>query len=282
MKSKNKAELDKEFIVDDAVAKDDLGLDRETLGDDKYIEALEEKLGQALADSVMCRNLTQRLQADFDNYRKRNVGLAEEMKQLGISMVVEKLLGVLDNCAEIFLSDTSACAVARGGLENVVGADVKATLTIPLIQRLTILNRDDKVVIHNEFQTCTNAGVNTTCILATVNLVEVGNNAGDCGTQLACLLIKLPCLGNHTHIHKGVGGEVPVLLEEAEVHEFHASLKVGPSVAIGKDTVLEHAPDRVLTAQALVLNLTKVEGSGGLLEVEARPVNAAAKNKILL
>ena len=110
MKSKNKAELDKEFIVDDAVAKDDLGLDRETLGDDKYIEALEEKLGQALADSVMCRNLTQRLQADFDNYRKRNVGLAEEMKQLGISMVVEKLLGVLDNCdlARKYISDESA------------------------------------------------------------------------------------------------------------------------------------------------------------------------------
>ena len=94
---KQKAELDKEFKVAEEVAEsDDLGLDREALGDDKYIEALEEKLGQAIAESVMCRNLTQRLQADFDNYRKRNASIAEEMKQLGISMVCEKLLGVLD------------------------------------------------------------------------------------------------------------------------------------------------------------------------------------------
>lgn len=110
MKSKNKAELDKEFTVEDTTASDDLGLDREALGDEKYIEALEEKLGQALAESVMCRNLTQRLQADFDNYRKRNNSLGEEMKQLGISMVVEKLLGVLDNCdlARKYISDESA------------------------------------------------------------------------------------------------------------------------------------------------------------------------------
>lgn len=107
---KQKAELDKEFTVDESAVSDDFGLDRELLGDDKYIEALEEKLGQALADSVMCRNLTQRLQADFDNYRKRNQNLGEEMKQLGISMVVEKLLGVLDNCdlARKYISDESA------------------------------------------------------------------------------------------------------------------------------------------------------------------------------
>ena len=44
---KQKAELDKEFKVAEEVAEsDDLGLDREALGDDKYIEALEEKLGQ--------------------------------------------------------------------------------------------------------------------------------------------------------------------------------------------------------------------------------------------
>ena len=85
-------------------------LDRELLGDDKYIEALETKLSEAMAESMTCKNLTQRLQADFDNYRKRNQSLAEEMKQLGISMVVEKLLGVLDNCdlARKYISDESA------------------------------------------------------------------------------------------------------------------------------------------------------------------------------
>ncbi len=110
-KKQDKTELDKEFKVEeDKYQGDDLGLDREALGDDKYIEALEEKLGQALADSVMCRNLTQRLQADFDNYRKRNANIGEEMKQLGVSMVVEKLLGVLDNCdlARKYIADESA------------------------------------------------------------------------------------------------------------------------------------------------------------------------------
>ena len=38
-------------------------LDRELLGDDKYIEALETKLGEAMAESMTCKNLTQRLQA---------------------------------------------------------------------------------------------------------------------------------------------------------------------------------------------------------------------------
>lgn len=107
---KNKQELDKEFKNEEVVVEGEATLDRELLGDDKYIEALEEKLGEALADAVTCKNLTQRLQADFDNYRKRNQTLAEEMKQLGISMVVEKLLGVLDNCdlARKYISDESA------------------------------------------------------------------------------------------------------------------------------------------------------------------------------
>lgn len=74
-------------------------LDREAMGDDKYIEALEERIGALMAETTSARNLTLRLQADFDNYRKRNAALAEEMKTLGKSMVIEKLLGVLDNCA---------------------------------------------------------------------------------------------------------------------------------------------------------------------------------------
>lgn len=65
-------------------------LDREEMGDDKYIEALEERIGQCMAESVSARNIAMRLQADFDNYRKRNAALAEEMKTLGKSMVIER------------------------------------------------------------------------------------------------------------------------------------------------------------------------------------------------
>ena len=85
-------------------------LDRETMGDDKYIEALEERIGQCMAECASAKNTALRLQADFDNYRKRNASLSEEMKQLGRSMVIERLLTVLDNCdlARKYITDESA------------------------------------------------------------------------------------------------------------------------------------------------------------------------------
>lgn len=88
----------------------DTVLDREEMGDEKYIEALEERIGQCMAESVSARNIAMRLQADFDNYRKRNASLAEEMKALGKSMVIEKMLTVLDNCdlARKYITDEAA------------------------------------------------------------------------------------------------------------------------------------------------------------------------------
>lgn len=85
-------------------------MDRDILGDDKYIEALEEKLGEAIQEAATCRQLTQRIQADFDNYRKRNAQISDDMKNLGVSMVVEKMLGVLDNCelARKYLHDEAS------------------------------------------------------------------------------------------------------------------------------------------------------------------------------
>ena len=107
---KEKMELDNDLKNPDTVSEETDRLDRETLGDDKYIEALELKLGEAINEATTCKGVAQRLQADFDNYRKRNQSLGEEMKQLGISMVVEKLLGVLDNCdlARKYIADESA------------------------------------------------------------------------------------------------------------------------------------------------------------------------------
>ncbi len=111
-KKQKTVETNVEDVKTETVEKDEqsLGLDREELGDEKYIEALEEKFGEALKDSMTCRNLLQRLQADFDNYRKRNNSVAEDMKAFGISMVIEKMLTVLDNCdlARKYISDESA------------------------------------------------------------------------------------------------------------------------------------------------------------------------------
>lgn len=85
-------------------------IDREGMSDEEYIEALEQKLGQAIAEANTCKGLTQRLQADFDNYRKRNNAIAEDMKLLGQSIVIEKMLTVLDNCdlARKYIQDEAA------------------------------------------------------------------------------------------------------------------------------------------------------------------------------
>ena len=98
-----------ESAAERAQSGDDV-LDREALGDEKYIEALEERVGKCVAETMSAKNIAMRLQADFDNYRKRNASLAEEMKALGKSMVIEKMLTVLDNCdlARKYISDESA------------------------------------------------------------------------------------------------------------------------------------------------------------------------------
>ena len=98
-----------ESAAEQAQSGDDV-LDREALGDEKYIEALEERVDKCVAETMSAKNIAMRLQADFDNYRKRNASLAEEMKALGKSMVIEKMLTVLDNCdlARKYISDESA------------------------------------------------------------------------------------------------------------------------------------------------------------------------------
>lgn len=90
--------------------KPNIEIDRDGMNDEQYIAALEQKLGQAIAEANTCKGLTQRLQADFDNYRKRNNSIAEDMKLLGQSIVIEKLLTVLDNCdlARKYIQDQSA------------------------------------------------------------------------------------------------------------------------------------------------------------------------------
>ena len=88
----------------------DLGIDRDSMSDEEYIAALEYKLGRALSDLSSYSAVVQRLQADFDNYRRRNATLSEDMKQLGQTSVIEKFLTVLDNCdlARRYIHDEAA------------------------------------------------------------------------------------------------------------------------------------------------------------------------------
>lgn len=97
--------------VTDSIANTiDIGIDRDNLTDTEYISALETKLGQSIAELSSCKAVAMRLQADFDNYRKRNSSLAESMKVLGQTVVIEKMLVVLDNCelARKYLQDEAA------------------------------------------------------------------------------------------------------------------------------------------------------------------------------
>ncbi|MDE5601985.1 MAG: nucleotide exchange factor GrpE [Clostridia bacterium] len=88
----------------------DLGIDRANMSDTEYISALEMKLGQSIAELGSCKAVAMRLQADFDNYRKRNTALADSMKTWGQTVVIEKMLVVLDNCelARKYLQDEAA------------------------------------------------------------------------------------------------------------------------------------------------------------------------------
>lgn len=97
-------------VADVEAEMESIGIDRESMSDEEYISALEQRLGQSIAEAQTCRALTQRLQADFDNYRKRNKSIGEDMKSLGESVVIEKMLSVLDNCdlARKYLQDEAA------------------------------------------------------------------------------------------------------------------------------------------------------------------------------
>ena len=85
-------------------------IDRDDMSDEEYIAALETKLGEALKEANDLKALAQRIQADFDNYRKRNAGISQEMKAIGQAAVIEKMLAVLDNCdlARKYVTDEAA------------------------------------------------------------------------------------------------------------------------------------------------------------------------------
>lgn len=85
-------------------------ISREGLSDEEYIEKLETALGKSVAELKSCTELLKRLQADFDNFRKRNANVSEEMRKFGQTVVIEKLLTVLDNCdlARNYIKDESA------------------------------------------------------------------------------------------------------------------------------------------------------------------------------
>lgn len=86
------------------------GVDKDTMSPEDYVNFLEESLGKALAEADDCKKQAQRLQAEFENYRKRTESYGADMKKIGIIAVVEKMIEVLDNCdrARQYIKDPNA------------------------------------------------------------------------------------------------------------------------------------------------------------------------------
>ncbi|MBO4383987.1 MAG: nucleotide exchange factor GrpE [Clostridia bacterium] len=61
------------------------------------VKALKEKLDKLEADKEDAVKQAQRLQAEFENYRKRNAQVAAESRDDGVRETVKNLLPVLDN-----------------------------------------------------------------------------------------------------------------------------------------------------------------------------------------
>lgn len=77
---------------------------------EEQVSFLEENLGKSIAEAEENKKQAQRLQAEFENYRKRVESHGQEMRKLGIQAVVEKMLEVLDNCdrAREYIKDENA------------------------------------------------------------------------------------------------------------------------------------------------------------------------------
>ena len=71
----------------------------EILSEAELAEPVEDdldELGQVLAERDEFRQMAQRLQADFENFRKRSAAQAEQSAERRVAGVVEQLLPVLD------------------------------------------------------------------------------------------------------------------------------------------------------------------------------------------
>ena len=101
----------------------------EILSEAERAEPVEDdldELGQVLAERDEFRQMAQRLQADFENFRKRSAAQAEQSAERRVAGVVEQLLPVLDtfDLAASHLStdgEPSAEAAALASARSMLG-----------------------------------------------------------------------------------------------------------------------------------------------------------------
>jgi molecular chaperone GrpE len=108
------------------------GLDPEALADFAGAEAVNEDL---VRERDEMRALAQRVQADFENYRKRMLREQTVLAERASESIVEQLLPVLDNFELALLSLDDADEKVRKGVE-LVYADFLAVLERAGLQRI--------------------------------------------------------------------------------------------------------------------------------------------------
>ena len=108
------------------------GLDTEALADFAGAEAVNEDL---VRERDEMRALAQRVQADFENYRKRMLREQTALAERASESIVEQLLPVLDNFELALLSLDDADEKVRKGVE-LVYADFLAVLERAGLQRI--------------------------------------------------------------------------------------------------------------------------------------------------
>lgn len=86
-------------VEDQQVASSDLAADSDFVSEDPLsVELLLESLEGVTAERDDYRDSLQRLQADFENFRRRSSQESEQRISAGVSKLVEALLPVLDAC----------------------------------------------------------------------------------------------------------------------------------------------------------------------------------------
>lgn len=105
-KRKNQMAEDKKKAAEEAAVKEAEQAEAESAEETEYeemtlspeeVKALKEKLDKLEADKEDAVKQAQRLQAEFENYRKRNAQVAAESRDDGVRETVKNLLPVLDN-----------------------------------------------------------------------------------------------------------------------------------------------------------------------------------------
>ncbi len=95
----------------------DLPVDETAQAADAAMAALETALAEASAKVDEYLNMAQRVQADFDNYRRRNANLRAEAFEDGAKSIILLLLPVLDNMERAM--DAARCSEDKALTEGV-------------------------------------------------------------------------------------------------------------------------------------------------------------------